>query len=124
MFSYNLSLVLALVAILLGVYLEQIWIGFGLAIVIFVMLTFAKPKPRPIPIQPPGPQQVVIQQVPEYPKKVMDFYKRGAKAGKPLFIQTVPYKPPLIEGILGQLGKWVGKGIRGLTYLLMGRRNK
>ena len=126
--AYNLSLILALVTVLLGVYLDQMWIGFGLALVIFVMLTFAKPKPRPKPKPAPGPQQVAVQQVPEYPKDIMDFYKRGAKKSKPLLIQTVPYEKPWHEKILvynikivGWIFKKIGKGI---STFLFGEKEK
>lgn len=118
MFSYNLSLVLAFVTLLLGVYFEQIWMGIALAIVIFVMLTFAKPKPRPKPVPPPAPEQVVIQGVPEYPSNIMDFYKRGAKPGKPLFIQTVPYKPPLIESLFKGIASWTALFFRAIGHLM------
>jgi hypothetical protein len=119
--SYNLSLIFALVAILLGVYLDQMWIGFALAIVIFVIMVFAKPKPRPAPPSAPGPQQVVIQQRPEYPKEMMDFYKRGSKRGDPLYIETVSGGPSwaskVLSSLVGVIGwgfKKVGKFIRSL----------
>jgi len=119
--SYNLSLIFALVAILLGVYLDQMWIGFALAIVIFVIMVFSKPKPRPAPPKAPAAQQVVIQQRPEYPKEMMDFYKRGSKRGDPLYIQVMKpgdsWATSIIKSLAGTVGwvfKGVGKFIKGL----------
>ena len=122
--TYNLSLVLALVTILLGVYLDLMWIGFALAIVIFVMLTFAKPKPKPKPV-PPNVQQVAMEQFPkytdDYPEHITKFHKRGYKKGDPLYIEIIKPKDSFVKIALKSTLKftsWLFKGLGDLVATL------